>query len=64
MSHVRLHFIDTLATATVIGSLANALPAMAALGAVIWYVIQILESKTVQAWLARRRERKAATREG
>jgi uncharacterized membrane protein YphA (DoxX/SURF4 family) len=36
----------------------GALPALAALGAVIWYCIAIYETKTFQAWRARARARK------
>lgn len=35
----------------VLGSLAGILPPLAALGAIIWYALQVYESKTVQAWL-------------
>ncbi len=36
------------------------LPPMAALIALVWYVIQIHESKTIQAWHRNRRTRKIA----
>ncbi len=41
------------------GYFVGALPALAALGAVIWYAIAIYETRTVQDFLARRKERKA-----
>lgn len=36
------------------------LPPLAAGAAIIWYGVQIVESKTFQAWLRRRRARKIA----
>lgn len=41
----------------IISSMVGLLPAIAALGAIIWYMVSIYETKTVQDWLARRRER-------
>lgn len=47
-----------------IGAIASTLvgwtPAIAAIVALIWYIIQIYESATVQRWLANRRVRKLA----
>lgn len=47
----------TASVAAILGTLANILPpVLAALGsllAVIWYGVQIYESKTAQAWRAR-----------
>lgn len=39
----------------IVGVVAGLLPALAALGAVIWYGIAIYETKTVQNWLHRNR---------
>lgn len=48
---------DTVSAAAIVGSLMGYLPAIAALAAIIWYIVQIWESKTVQAMLAVRRAR-------
>lgn len=42
---------------TIMGTLAGALPPLAAAVAVLWYLIQIWESQTVQKSLHRRRRR-------
>lgn len=48
---------DVLSVGTVIATLAAWLPPLAALFTIIWTGIRILETKTVQGWLARRRKR-------
>ena len=40
--------VDALSIATVVGTLAQVLPAMAALFSIVWSVIRIWETKTVQ----------------
>lgn len=45
---------------TIVTTLFGILPALAAGVALVWYVIQIYESTTVQRWLAGRRMRKIA----
>lgn len=40
--------MDALSAAAILGALAQWLPPLAACGGVIWYAIQIWESKTVQ----------------
>jgi len=45
------HGIDALSVVTVIGTLANMLPSIAALFSIIWSIIRIYETKTVQGWL-------------
>lgn len=42
--------VDALSIATVVGTLAQVLPAMAALFSIVWSVIRIWETKTVQSW--------------
>lgn len=49
--------VDVLSVGAILGTLAGYLPAIAAFGAIVWYAIQIYESKTVQAWLRIRRHR-------
>ena len=48
------HVIDGASIATVLGTLANILPAMAALFTIIWTAIRIYETKTVQSWLKKK----------
>lgn len=45
------HVVDTVSIATVVGTLVNELPSIAALFSIIWTVIRIYETKTVQAWI-------------
>lgn len=49
------HFVDGLSIITVVGALAQWLPAIAALASLIWTAIRIYETKTVQGWLKRRK---------
>lgn len=48
------------AGSAIITSILGIVPVVAALVALIWYVIQIYESATVQRWLSLRRVRKLA----
>ena len=45
------HIIDGASIATVMGTLMNWLPAVAALFSIVWTAIRIYETKTVQGWL-------------
>lgn len=45
--------VDTASVATVVGTLAGILPAIAALFTIIWTSIRIYESRTVQDFLKR-----------
>ena len=47
------HWIDTASIATVLGTMMNWLPAVAAIFSIIWTIIRIYETKTVQGWLKR-----------
>jgi chromate transport protein ChrA len=47
--------MDVLSIGTVIGTLAQVLPAIAAIFTIVWTVIRIYETKTVQAILKRGR---------
>lgn len=42
--------VDAASIVTVIGTLMNALPAIAALASLVWSLIRIWETKTVQDW--------------
>jgi hypothetical protein len=47
------HVVDGISIVTVIGTLANVLPAVAALFTIIWTAIRIYETETVQGWLGK-----------
>lgn len=46
--------LDGASIATVLGTLANLLPAMAAIFSIVWTTIRIYETKTVQSWLKKK----------
>lgn len=48
------HVTDAVSVMTVIGTLADVLPAIAALFTIIWTGFRIYETPTVQGWLKRR----------
>lgn len=43
--------VDAASLVTVVGTLMNVLPAIAALFTIVWTVIRIYETKTVQGWI-------------
>ena len=45
--------IDAASLFTVVGTMVSMLPAIAALFTIIWTVIRIYETKTVQRWLGK-----------
>jgi hypothetical protein len=47
--------VDVISAAAIVGSLMHWLPPLAAVLAVVWYVLQIYESQTVQGWLHHRK---------
>jgi hypothetical protein len=47
------HVTDGLSIVTVIGTLADILPALAALFSLVWSLIRIWETQTVQNWINR-----------
>jgi len=49
---------DAVSLTTVVAALLGALPHIAALFTLIWTVIRVYETKTIQDWLQRRRDRK------
>ena len=51
------HVGDAVSVVTVLATLAAWLPPLAALFTIIWSAIRIWESKTVQSFLKKRRER-------
>jgi hypothetical protein len=48
------HFIDAASIATVLGTLAEMLPSVAALFTIVWTCIRIYETKTVQELLGKK----------
>jgi hypothetical protein len=48
------HVVDALSILTVLGTLVEILPAVAALLSIIWSVLRIYESKTIQRWLGKK----------
>ena len=49
------HAIDAVSVVTVIGTLTDILPPLAALATLIWTGIRIYETQTVQGWLIKRK---------
>ena len=47
------HILDGLSIATVLGTLVQVLPSVAAGLSIVWSVIRIYETKTVQRWLGK-----------
>ena len=47
--------VDTASVATVVGTLAGVLPAIAAIFTIVWTAIRIYESRTLQDFLKRRK---------
>ena len=48
------HVLDGLSLITVLGTLMDWLPALAAILSIIWTGIRIYETKTVQGWLGKK----------
>lgn len=45
------HVLDGISAVTVLGTLTQILPPLAALFTILWTILRIYESKTVQTWL-------------
>ena len=45
------HIVDGLSVVTVLGTLVDMLPSIAAVFTIVWTAIRIYETKTVQGWL-------------
>jgi hypothetical protein len=48
------HVADAVSVVTVLGTLAEILPAVAALFTIVWTGFRIYETKTVQGWLKKK----------
>jgi hypothetical protein len=53
MDEATKHIIDFASIATVLGTLADMLPAIAAIFTIVWTTILIYETKTVQKWIGK-----------
>lgn len=53
MDEATKHIVDGLSLVTVLGTLVDVLPAIAAVFTIVWTAIRIYETKTVQGWLGR-----------
>jgi hypothetical protein len=53
------YVIDGVSFLTVVGTLAEALPAVAAIFTIVWTTIRIWETKTVQGWLGNKKAKDA-----
>ena len=51
MDDATKQIIDFASIATVLGTLADMLPAIAAVFTIVWTAIRIYETKTVQGWI-------------
>lgn len=48
------YVIDALSLVTVLGTLINMLPSIAAVFTIVWTAIRIYETKTVQGWVGKK----------
>jgi hypothetical protein len=53
MDEATKHIVDGLSLVTVLGTLVDILPAVAAVFTIVWTAIRIYETKTVQGWLGK-----------
>jgi hypothetical protein len=54
ISETTKHTVDAVSVVTVVATLAQWLPAIAALFTIIWTGIRIVETSTVQGWLGKK----------
>ncbi len=53
---------DVISAGAIVGTFLGYLPPLAALAAIVWYAIQVWESKTVQAWVRLHKHKKIRRR--
>lgn len=59
MDHSTFSWVgNSVALGAIVSTIVGLVPAVAALLALIWYIIQIYESETTKKWLAARKARK------
>ena len=51
---VSKHILDVASVATMVGTLVNILPAISASLTIVWMIIRIYETKTVQGWFGKK----------
>lgn len=51
------HLVDALSLVTVLGTLIDMLPSIAALFTIVWTAIRIYETDTVQGWLGKKEQK-------
>ena len=56
MDEASKHIIDFASVVTVLGTLADMLPAIAAVFTIVWTAIRIYETKTVQGWIGKKEQ--------
>jgi hypothetical protein len=56
MDEANKHIIDFASILTVLGTLADMLPAIAAVFTIVWTAIRIYETKTVQGWIGKKEQ--------
>ena len=54
MDEASKHVVDFASIVTVLGTLADMLPAIAAIFTIVWTAIRIYETKTIQRWLGKK----------
>jgi FtsH-binding integral membrane protein len=54
MDEASKHIMDVFSVVTVLGTLADMLPSIAALFTIIWTGIRIYETKTIQNWVGKK----------
>jgi len=54
MDEASKHIVDALSVVTVLGTLVDMLPSVAAVFTIVWTAIRIYETKTVQSWLGKK----------
>lgn len=59
--HTLIYWLGNFASASaIVTTLLGILPSVAAIVALVWYLIQIYESQTIQVWIAKRRVQRIA----
>ena len=56
MPNSNKHLLDIVSIVTTVGTLTSFLPSIAAVLTIVWTVIRIYETETVQRWLGRKNE--------
>jgi hypothetical protein len=54
MDEASKYIVDALSFVTVLGTLAEMLPSIAALFTIVWTGIRIYETKTIQKWIGKK----------